>query len=354
MARKKILPIGVDLGSSAAKLVQLCHVRDHTELLACSTISIPKHLRTDQLGRLDYLAKHLPQTIKKQKFKGKKCVLALPASDTFVRHIRVNKRDMKEINTAVIKAVRVELPYPVDEAVLRHIPAGDVYEGGEVRQEVIVVAMPLSTLKAYLNLFTRIGLDVLSVSVEQVALVHCFSVLMGSDEEEATTLFLDMGNAGTQVTIAQGDHIKFSRNLHGGADHLNRAIGQAVNISPDEVQLMRQDLQYGKDIGSTGAEIQRWIDLWLDGIYGDIENCIRYYEAAFRKHDLERVVFTGGQSQDRKLCENLAQRLNLPAQIGDVAAMLGADKKNVSGSIAADEDFQNCLAVGAGLSLSAL
>jgi type IV pilus assembly protein PilM len=353
MARKKTLPIGVDLGSSAAKLVQIRLVNGGAELLACGTIPIPRHIQGDQLARLDYLAKHIPRVLKDENFKGKKCILALPASNTFVRHVRVPKRDRQSTKEAVLQAVQVELPYPIDEAILRHIVAGDIYEGGGIRQEVIVVAMLQSTLRAYLNMFTRIGLDVLGVSVEPVAIVNCFTTLLADPDQ--TTVFVDLGMSSTQVTISRGQKIVFSRNLEGGADHLNRIIAQGLDVEPGEVRLMRMDMQNGKDLQETGEEIRRWTGLWLNGICGEVDKCLRYYESVFRTREMERLIFTGGQAQDTDLCRALAEHLNLPAQIGDSLALLGnTDGVKTASPGWSDDHPKTSLAVAVGLSLSGL
>jgi type IV pilus assembly protein PilM len=353
MARKKTLPIGVDLGSSAAKLVQMRLADGGAELLACGTVPIPKHLRNDQFGRLDHLTKHIPRVLKEEHFRGKRCILALPASNTYVRHVRVPKQDRKATKDAVLRAVQVELPYPIDEAILRHIVAGDIYEGGTVRQEVIVVAMPNSTLKAYLNMFTRVGLEVLGVSVEPVAIVNCFTTLLGDPDQ--TTVFVDLGTSSTQVTISRGQKIVFSRCLEGGGDQLNAVIAQGLDVEPEEVRQMRIDLQEGRDMGVAGEEISRWVELWLDGLCREIDKCLRYYESVFRNREMERLIFTGGQAQDRQLCQKLAQHLNLPAQIGDSLALLGnPDGVKTANPGWSDDHPKTSLAVAVGLSLSGL
>jgi len=348
MARRKILPIGVDLGSSATKLVQAQLVHDEAELLAIGRVAVPDHLRTNQSERLDYLAQYIPKTIRANGFKGKKCVIALPSVNAFVRHVRIPKRSAQTIEAAVLQAVQVELPYPVSEAVVRHVVVGEAYEDGQTCMEVMVVAMSNSVLKAYLNLFSRAGLEVLGVIIEPMAVASCFARIL--PESDDAMVFVDLGSMGTQVTISRGKSIVFSRNLQNGADHLSQIMAQGLGETPEAVSRMRMEMQQGKDLGATGEEIDRWLDLWVDGIYEDIDNCLRYYELTFRSSEFLRVIFTGGQALDKKLCQALARKLNLPAQIGDALAML---KSNV-GSAPPDGAAPPypVYAVGVGLSLS--
>jgi hypothetical protein len=38
---------------------------------------------------------------------------------------------------------------------------------------------------------------------------------------------------------------------------------------------------------------------------------------------VERALFLGGQALDRRMCQSIAQQLNLPARVGDPLARIG-------------------------------
>jgi Tfp pilus assembly PilM family ATPase len=60
----------------------------------------------------------------------------------------------------------------------------------------------------------------------------------------------------------------------------------------------------------------------LAGLESEITRCMRYYESTFPTQHIARVVFLGGQALDHRLCQALAQRLHLPAQVGDPFARI--------------------------------
>lgn len=348
---KDTLPIGVDLGSSAAKLVQLRVLRKGVELSALGSVSIPQHIRKDQFARLDFFSQNIPRVLRAGDFKGSRCVLGLPAEHTFVRHVKVPRLDPKATEAAVRKAAQGELPYPVSEAVIRHIVVGEVYSDGETRQEVIVVAIPLSTMDAYLGMTNRAGLEVVGVNVETVTLVQCFAGLFdwGADPQKAI-IYIDLGSISTQVVIAHGTEIVFARNLPRGAEQIEQAIAEGMDISLDEARQMRLDVQREDALQSDCESVYKWVETWLGTMSQNIENCLRYYEAVFRKSGVDRIIFTGGQARDRRLCQALAQRLNQPAQIGNPMKGLQIGEK-ASAQLGEDKDFSPGLAVAIGLSL---
>ena len=59
ISRGKTLPIGVDLGTSAVKLVQLRLMEETTELLAVGCSDIPRPVRNDPPRRLEFLAERI-------------------------------------------------------------------------------------------------------------------------------------------------------------------------------------------------------------------------------------------------------------------------------------------------------
>ena len=346
MARKKHFPIGVDLGYSSAKFVQLCAIGDQLGLLAVENINIPEHLRTDQLGHLNHLSRKIPDLIRDNDFKGKKCVVALPASIAFVRHLRIGHMPPEKVAEAVKKAAKVQLPYPVEEAVIRHISVGHVYADGRKQDEVIMIAMPRATLDAFIEVLHDAKLEVIGVGVEPLALVSCYSRFINDPDE--SYVILDLGSSSIQATIATGTKVMFYRSVQGGGDQLNQAIAQSLKTSASEVQLMRQAISQNRDMGEKGEEISRWLKLWIDGIAEDIDNCLRYFESLFRDAEISRLIFTGGQARDTALCRQLAERLALPAQIGDPMVLISSGQDKASGN-----QLHTDLAVGIGLGLGA-
>lgn len=308
VAPKKTLPIGMELGSSAAKLVQLKGASDGVEMSAFGAVIIPPHLRNDLSQRLAYLAEHLPSVLKSDHFKGRKCIIALPAESSFVRHIRVRLSDTRSLESAVRRVARDELPYPVHDAVLRHIVAGEVVRNGETWKEVIVVAVPNRTMDAYLTMTSRAGLEVVGVNVEPIAIVECFTGLFGTPEPaDRAVLYLDLGYDGIQVVIAREQSVLFARNLLFNGRHKTADDEKGETPDAEEAPAVAQNDEGGMAL----------YEAQLAEACEEIEKCLRYYTYVFHNEMVDRLIFTGDRAVDGSLCRHLAEGLNLPAWIGD-------------------------------------
>jgi type IV pilus assembly protein PilM len=347
VAPKKTLPIGMELGASAAKLVQLKGASQGVELSAFGAVIIPRHLRENLSQRLGFLAEQLPSVLKSEHFKGRKCIIALPAESSFVRHVRVRLSDTRSLESAVRRVARDELPYPVHDAVLRHIVAGDVRRNGETWKEVIVVAVPNRTMDAYLTMTSRAGLEVVGVNVEPIAIVECFTGLFGTNEPaDRAVLYLDLGYDRIQIVIANGQNVLFARNL------LFNMQEKGVKEEPDAMPDVEHDFQQNEGNAVLSPNDKGGAALYetrLTEACEEIEKCLRYYTYVFHADMVDRLIFTGDRAVDAALCRHLAEGLNLSARIGDpLQGLLNAKRPEFNASTPPCPG----LAVSVGLSLA--
>jgi len=318
IVRGKNLPIGLDLGSSAVKMVQLRQTDQEYELLAADWAQVPPSCRTDAKARLRFLTAAIRKMMASNKFLGNKCVLSLPAGATFLQHVKVPKLPPDQTAQAVLAELEGKLPYPLGEAVVRHVTAGDVFGDGEPKQEVVVVAVSRPVLEAYLSMADHAKLDVVGVNVECCAIVECFArVFRRANDAATTTLYVDMGASSTQVVLALGSRIVFARNLAAGGDGIDRAVAEGMNVSVEQGRAVRQDLLTETADPTARDELYRLLDGTIRSIGDEMTQCLRYYESVFRDSSIGRAIFVGGQAYDKRLCQAIAQRLNLPSQIGD-------------------------------------
>lgn len=349
--RQRALPIGVDLGFGSVQLAQLRPAGDGAELVACAALAVPRELFLDQFGYLAFLATELPLLIKRQGFQGRQCVVSIPAEHTFVRHVKVPRADARATEAAARAAVQAELPYALSDASFCHIVAGEAYNDGSAKQEVIAVAVQLSTLNAYLSALDQAGLEVVGVSIPAVALAACFRALLR--EPDRAVLFLEMAATNVHVAICHGPRIAFSRNLPQDARNVDQAIAQGLNVALHEVGQIREDLKRGRDREASGDAVYRSMTPWIEQLAREIGTCLAYHHAALRCPRVDRVVFVGDAARDKRLCTALARRLNVSAQIGNPLA--GVSVAPVKGLEASDKaPAAPSLAVSVGLSLCGL
>jgi len=353
VVKGKVLPIGLDLGTTAVKMAQLRLSGEEVELLAAAAAEVPPDARKGLDARLAFCAPAIRGLLRSAPFRGRACVLSLPAEATFVQHVKVPRCPPEQLRQAVLQELAGKLPFPADQAEVRYIVAGESAGDGQARQEVIVTAAARATLAGYLAMARKAKLDVVGVNVESCAIVECFARLFrrGGDARRAI-LFIDLGQASTQVVLTHGSRIVFARNLDVAGDLFDRAVAETMNISPEEARRMRRTLA-DADSGDPQAEIRDLLAGPLDRLADELTQCLRYHDSVFRNQAIERAIFLGGQAHDKRLCQAIAQRLNVPAQVGDPLVRVQRVGPAGLDSVLDRREPQPRWAVAVGLSLGA-
>jgi type IV pilus assembly protein PilM len=352
MVKGKLLPLGLDLGTTAVRLAQFRQHEGNYDMIAAASADIPAEKQADFRSRLDFCGSAIKGLLAAGGFMGRECVLGLPAEVTFVQHVKIARTTPDQIEAAVLQEIQGKLPFSATSAEIRHIVAGEVAGEGDGRQEVIVVAAARESVMACLAMARKAGLDVSGVNIESCAIVQCFARLFKrSSDANRAILYLDIGQSSTQAVLAHGNRIVFARNLMVAGRQLDAALAEGLKISPQQAWQLRCDVAAGKETPVSPEEINQHMGSVLDEMTDELTQCLRYYESVFRNQGVERAIFLGGQAMDKGLCQLIAQRLNVPAQIGDPLVRIGSAAAGGSDLGIDRREPQPRWAVAVGLSL---
>jgi Tfp pilus assembly PilM family ATPase len=89
----------------------------------------------------------------------------------------------------------------------------------------------------------------------------------------------------------------------------------------------------------------------LNRLIEELELCRRYYEATFPKSPIDRLVFIGGEAKQKSLCQQIARRMALSAQVGDPMVRLNKHSEVGIDSGIDRREPQPCWAIAIGLSM---
>ncbi len=353
LVKGRVFPIGVDLGTSAVKLAQLQDVEGSYELVAAAHVDVPGDQRESLESRLKYCGPAVRNLMGKAGFRGRQAVLSVPAAATFVQHVKVPQMPADRLAEAIRKEIQGKLPFAAEDAEIRHIVASELSGEGEARQEVIVVAVPRSTVLAHLAMARKARLDVRGLNIEPCAIVECFARLFRRNtDQKRAILFIDLGQASTQVVLSHGNRVVFARNLSVAGVDFDRAVAEGAEVSPEQAAELRSEAAANPD-GESANTVHGCLTEVIKTLNDELTQCLRYYESVHRNHSIERVIFLGGQAADRRLCQSVAQSLNLPAQIGDPLVRIGTAQGGVLETGLDRRQPQPRWAVAVGLSLGA-
>ncbi len=380
------MPIAIDFGSSSLKLLQLQSggAAEPPSLVAAAMLETPDALLSEPSKRLEFQFQALPRLVKSVGFKGRRAVCAIPAGQTFVKHMQFPKGEVP-LEQLVRAGVPAALGCGPETLVLRHFPVEGASAGG--KQEVVCMAAGKDFVERLVGAIRDCRLECVGIHPESVATLKAFEhINRRAGDELVSTLYLDIAAGTTKVWIGRGGALAFAKTVQVGGHELDVAVARAMDWDLATARMrriaagaplspaMRPNTQgergqpdparaaaaaavggEGQDPGAATTAVgddrrtgkiapgltvpvaeqaaadvaPREFDLEgpLEILTDELAMCLRYYEAILPGKKIERAVFFGGEARHRGLCQLIARRIRLPAHVADPLARMSRTGK---------------------------
>jgi type IV pilus assembly protein PilM len=324
LTRAQTLPIGVDIGHDSVKMLQVEAVGTSLEVTAAAKMPLPAEARRNPELRLPEASNLVRQMLRQHPFRGRQIVAALPREIVHTKNLRLPQMPAAELPAVVRFEGRNVFPFDTDHARVHYLAAGEVRQGAEVRQEVILVAAKDADVNAVVEHLHRAGAVVESLDVEPCALYRSVERFIRRKEDENDVhVLVDVGARRSQVVIGKGREISFIKPIDIGGFHFHEAVSRKLGITPDEAEALRRRLVEAGEPADPAARRDPVRQAVFDATRSPMEElgreislCLRYYSVTFRGHRPTRLRLIGGEACDPQLQALLNAALVIPVEVG--------------------------------------
>jgi len=328
--RAQVQPIGVDIGSDSVKLLQMEIVGNTLSVVAAARQPLPPAARTAEFAeRTAAAAEVIRQMIRHNPFNSRKIVAALPRDIVHVKNLRLPLMPIDELKSAIDFEVKNIFPFDTTDAHVRFLHAGEVRQGADARQEVIVLAATRSDVDTFICQLHRSGTVIESLDFEPAAIYRSAErFIRRREDEQEVHVLVDVGGTRTQVVIGRGENISFFKPIEIGGQHLHDAVARKLDISADEARALRRRLiEAGTVSGAPAAPDDSRRDpvrqavfdatrTIMESLAGEVSLCLRYHSVTFRGHRPTKIRLVGGEASDPQLLAVFNSALSLPTEAG--------------------------------------
>jgi type IV pilus assembly protein PilM len=322
--RAQILPIGVDIGHDSVKMLQVEAVGTSLEVTAAAKMPLPPQVRENPELRMPEASNLIRQMLRQHPFRGRNVIAALPREIVHTKNLRLPQMPPAELPAVVRFESRNVFPFDTDLARVHYLPAGEVRQGAEVRQEVILVAAKNDEVGAVVEHFHRAGAIVESLDIEPCALYRSVErFIRRKEDENDVNVLVDVGARRSQVVIGRGRDISFIKPIDIGGYHFHEAVARKLGITPDEAEALRRRLVESGEPTDPAARRDPVRQAVFDATRSPMEElgreislCLRYYSVTFRGHRPTRLRLLGGEACDPQLQALLNSALVIPVDVG--------------------------------------
>jgi type IV pilus assembly protein PilM len=325
LTRSQVQPIGLDIGCDSIKMLQVETAGQSLSVIAAARQSLPMAARERPELRLPLIVDVIRQMLRHGGFSGRRVVTALPREMLHVKNLRMPLIPQHELAAAVKFEARNIFPFDTDAASIQIIPAGEVRQGIDVRQEVIVLAVRHEDVNLFLEQMHRCNVGVESLDIEAAALYRSQErFIRRREDEQEVNVMVDVGYRRTNIVIGRGRDISFMKPIDLGSHHFHEAVSKKLGITMDEARALRRRLIEAAPGPGMSLEAVRKDSVrqavfdatrsTMEQLGREISLCLRYYSVTFRGQRPGKLRLVGGEAADPLLLGVLNSALGVPVE----------------------------------------
>ncbi len=333
MSGKSDTAVGIDIGSSAIKIVEIKKKGSKAILETYGAIALGPYDNQDA-GRLtnlpaDKLSEALVEVLKQSGVTTTQVALSVPIQSSLIFTIELPSQIKEsEMSGIVSTEARKYIPVPITEVSIDYsiLPKKEpsfvelntpepVTPSGE-KTNVLVVATQNDAVSKYRSIVSASGLSAAFFEIE------IFSSIRANFEHELSpVLLIDFGASRTKLSIVEFGMVKSYHTIERGGSDITDSISKSLSIPFSEAEKMKKD--FGLFGNPTEKSLSDVIKVHTDYIFAEANNALLVYE---KKYDriVSKVIFTGGGSLLKGLKEVAANNFRAEIEIGHPFSKINA------------------------------
>lgn len=312
--------LGIDIGSSAIKIVQIKRKNGQAVLETYGELSLGPYagLTVGQAVQLpaEKVAQALSDLMKEKEVAvtTKKSGLSIPFASSLMSLVEMPDVGTAKLATMVPLEARKYIPVPIQEVMLDWsvIPKADsrpaLSSDGQKtlpKVDVLIVAIHNDTIARYQDIVKRAGLEAGFFEIEVFSTMR--SVL---DETLKPVLIMDMGAASTKLYVVERGIVKASHTINRGSQDITSGIAQSLSVPTERAEVIK------RESGLMGDQnVKEVAELVLSYIFSEVETSILSFEKKFNR-PISKVIMIGGGASLKGVLDYAKDSLKLEVELG--------------------------------------
>src|SRR2546426_1832247 len=239
--RKRRESFGLDIGSSAVKVVQLDGAGRNFELRAYAMVPLPHNAIAEEIIKdPPAVVAAIKEAVAKAGIKTKTAAISVSGRELIVKKVQLPRATSREIADAIQLEAEHHIPFAIDEVFLDYQVVGETANG----MSVVLVATKKVKVLEYVAAVEDAGLDATVVDLDAFAIQNQFELNQPGDGNEAVAL-IDIGATVMKTNVVHGGASIFARDVPFGGNNYTDAIAARLGIPFEKAEAPKQGQEVG-------------------------------------------------------------------------------------------------------------
>jgi type IV pilus assembly protein PilM len=286
--------LGIDIGSSAIKVVQLRKKGGQAILETYGSLALGPYGNVE-IGRSpnippEKISEALIDVLRESHVTTNQAGLAMPYGASLISMAELPEVAQQDLAQIVPFEARKYIPVPLTEVMLDWMvipkgpdalqqappPQGATTPQTQKTIDVLLVAIHNETLSRYQTVTSKAALDIGFFEIEAFSAIR--SVLEQSIKSE---MIIDFGAASTKVYIIERGIIRTPHIINRGSQDLTIALSEGLHVSVADAEIIKRDL--AQVPAARQKDVNGMIGKALEPIFSEVNQVMLTYQKKFNK-----------------------------------------------------------------------
>jgi len=320
-SKKKEL-IGIDVGSTSIKLVQLREAKSGYELDSLGIASLPPEAIVDNTlmdsSAVADCIRSLVEGLAVRKVR--EAASSVSGNSVIIRKVQMPAATDEELESEILWESEQYIPFDIQDVNVdfQILPQGD---DDPSKMNVLLVASKKDIINDYQSVFAEAGLKLVVVDVDAFAVQNAFEMNYDVNPEDVLAL-VNIGANMMNITVVKDGISLFNRDVQMGGSLYTEEIQKKLGTSSDEAERMKVSAGAGSSQSLLDA-----ITKINDTISLEIRRSLDFYNSNALEGKISRLYLAGGGAKTLNLAETIGERLSLPVEIVNPFSKIKWDEK---------------------------
>lgn len=307
--------IGLDIGSSAIKAVQLKKIKKKDgktyELVNLAFVKLPPKLITeDEILKPDLVAETIKRAFDENKIDVKNVATSISGRSVIVKKIKLPKMMEEELEESIQWEAEQFIPFDINDVALDFQIISNK-EAPEDEMDVLLVAVKKDHIYDIVNIIELSDLTPAVVDIDAFALENMFEINY-TQEPDSFDALIDIGAEITCLNILKGGASVFTRDTSIGINQFHRTVQKEMHLDYDQSEALLKGVEVQ---GQSKEDIVPLRSGFLAELVTEIQRSFDYFWATAENSPISKIYLSGGGAMMQGLPEFLNERLGIPVEI---------------------------------------
>ena len=303
--------VGLDVGSSAIKLVELKEKKGgQFQLVKIGLEPLsPEAIVDGSIMDSSLVVETIQRLNASQGIKNSSYATSLSGHSVIIKKITLPAMSGEELAESIQWEAEQYIPFDINDVNLDYVPITTPGSGESI--EVILVAVKKEKINDYTSVISQTGKSAVIVDVDAFAVQNCYELNYAVEEGKVLAL-VNIGASVTNVNVMHGATSVFWRDITFGGNQYTDAIQREMNMSFSQAESLKR----GEVVADRNVQqVIPILNSVSEDFAGELRKTLDFFTATSGAERVDEVVLAGGGSAVLNLESILRDKFSMGVEI---------------------------------------